>query len=230
MGSFVNERTVEYLVVPALAEILRSRFPLVIPFYYWASREGSRLSRENGSSGPFRLLSLFARRPKTESLGSEFVDLKVNRELFEKADYLHRNGVPVVAAFPCASCLVDLAPPVRILWFEIKPGNWPTDEYRRFRIAARSSCETRPGDPDTLPRLAPDSIPLYAHENSRQGTWADLLQVISEYRRFEARMYDMAGKWFFVPGYKPVFFLLSDEQELLTSRPSTRYWVSARHY
>ena len=62
--SFMSEHTVEYALVPKMIGILAPQFPRVIPIYFWATREGSRISRLCDVSGKVRVIAVFPRRPQ----------------------------------------------------------------------------------------------------------------------------------------------------------------------
>ena len=62
--SFICEHTAEYILVPRVCDALRTRFPYVTPFFYWASREGSAQGRSCGPPGAVRVISIFRETPQ----------------------------------------------------------------------------------------------------------------------------------------------------------------------
>jgi hypothetical protein len=47
MSSFISERTVEFYLVPRFKDLLGTRRSFVLPFFYWKTREGGILSRDD---------------------------------------------------------------------------------------------------------------------------------------------------------------------------------------
>lgn len=85
--------------------------------YFWATREGSRVAQERHASQRFRVLVVFARRPKVLD-GSNMLG-KINRELFEFADRAVAYGLPSVAAFPAVGDLFELGRNFQTYWFPL---------------------------------------------------------------------------------------------------------------
>lgn len=67
-AGFMSERTAEYVLVPDIMHRLRQEFSSIVPFYYWASREGS-VKVAHSYSGHVRVVAAYARRPKIDQVG-----------------------------------------------------------------------------------------------------------------------------------------------------------------
>lgn len=117
MSSFFTERTAEYAILPTLLSYLRQRFGAAVPMYFWATREGNSISQELHASRRFRMLVVFARRPKV--LDGQHMFGKINQELFEFADRAHVHGLPCIAAFPAVSDLFELGRAFQTYWFPL---------------------------------------------------------------------------------------------------------------
>jgi len=89
--SFVNEHTVEYSMVFYITELLNEKFKKVIPFYFWRSREGSKISLETVDlSRKFFLIAVYARRPKLFGHENEII-IKFSDPLFPMADFFKKS-------------------------------------------------------------------------------------------------------------------------------------------
>lgn len=117
MSSIFTERTAEYAILPPLLSYLRQRFGAAVPMYFWATREGNSVAQERHASRRFRVLIVFARRPKV--LDGQNMLGKINRELFEFADRAVVYGLPSVAAFPAVSDLFELGRNFQTYWFPL---------------------------------------------------------------------------------------------------------------
>ncbi len=117
MSSIFTERTAEYAILPPLLSYLRQRFGAAVPMYFWATREGNSVAQERHASHRFRVLVVFARRPKV--LDDQNMLGKINQELFEFADRAFMHGLPSVAAFPAVSDLFELGRTFRTYWFPL---------------------------------------------------------------------------------------------------------------
>ncbi|NQT93803.1 MAG: hypothetical protein HQ559_13675 [Lentisphaerae bacterium] len=117
--SFMSEHTAEYALVPDLVAQLAERFPTIIPLYFWATREGSRVGRESLIDAPVRVVAAFARRPKVFDPGDERILVKINDVLFAAAQAGEQVGIPVLAGVPLVNSLVEFSTGVRCAWFHI---------------------------------------------------------------------------------------------------------------
>ena len=63
--SFISEHSSEYILVAKLAAMMERYFERVIPLYFLSTREGSLISCQFNPSQVVKIISVFARRPKT---------------------------------------------------------------------------------------------------------------------------------------------------------------------
>lgn len=117
MSSFFTERTAEYAILPPLLSYLRQRFGAAVPMYFWATREGNGVAQELHASKRFRVLVVFARRPK--ALDGQHMLGKINQELFQFADRALVHGLPSIAAFPVVRDLFELGGAFQTYWFPL---------------------------------------------------------------------------------------------------------------
>jgi hypothetical protein len=68
--SFVNERTAEYVLLPRVRDQLHAWFGLVVPLFYWKSREGGTASLKIHGHERVRAIAMFARCPKLAARAS----------------------------------------------------------------------------------------------------------------------------------------------------------------
>src|SRR5690348_2806966 len=107
--SFISEHTAELILVPDILRILQPVYPCITPLYYWASREGSIMSRRAFEHKRVRVLAFYPRRPKVKSPGMGTILVKFNELLYNRSSYFHSKGIPVIAGVPLADSLDRLS-------------------------------------------------------------------------------------------------------------------------
>jgi hypothetical protein len=118
MSSFLTERTVEYAILPRLLSYLKQRFGAAVPMYFWATREGNSVAQELHANQRFRVLVVFARRPKVLADRQHMLG-KINQELFEFADRAFVHGLPSIAAYPAVRDLFELGGAFQTYWIPL---------------------------------------------------------------------------------------------------------------
>lgn len=63
--SFMSEHSVELNMIPYLITILSRKYRRIIPFYFWATREGNKLSQSCDNNTKMRIVAIFARPSKS---------------------------------------------------------------------------------------------------------------------------------------------------------------------
>lgn len=116
---FISEHTAEYALVPELLTILRSRYSLVIPIYYLATREGTAASVQGLEGCPVRLLTVFPRRPKVSPRDPTRIWMKLNAQILSYAKRSWQDRLPVIAGMPLARALRDLRSECECAWIDI---------------------------------------------------------------------------------------------------------------
>jgi len=193
ISSFINEQTVSYLLVPQFTAMLKRHFSEVIPIYYWATREGSSLGVAQLAGQDFIIVALYPRRPKLVNYQTDHVLVKINEQLFNFADVLAAEGIPVFAGAPMISSLNDLKNEVASAWFEIKAGGMEV-QYRLDLPFDQGKHKFTVGEAEILAAIRKDG---------RAIAMDDFRKVIKEANAITFP--------FFVYGrnvYKPVYFLI----------------------
>lgn len=121
--SFVNERSVEYVLVNHLVAVLSQEHRTLIPIFFWKTREGSRIATQGMLGQHVRLLTVFARRPKMLQPFAQTVLMKVNSALFDAAEAASIYGSPVLAGIPRTSSLLNFTVGLPCSWFRLHPGH-----------------------------------------------------------------------------------------------------------
>lgn len=209
-SGFMSEHSAEYVLVPDLACQLQAQFGRVVPFFFWARREGGRIAKES-YSGSVRLLAAYARRPKVDYPSDPVITVKFNDLLFERAWQLNRIGIPVLAGVPCVSSLAELRLGVQCAWFHIEPSHqqWE-DSLARIPLATPSQTElARPDTPIRGP-LHRDDVVQLAATRTHPMLWREALEHIRQVNRGDADGL-FIRRWFgpFAP-YKPFYLALLD--------------------
>lgn len=203
------EHTAEYALVPRLVSILSEESARIIPFYFWASREGNSVSLASIRDLPIRLISVYARRPKVINAGTREVSVKFNAELFDYASLAVPLGIPVFAGLPLASSIIDMTPDVPCVWFDLNPCPNGTSD-----IEAVISVDHLPGDlieiaPCVIGPLDADTLISTIVDKSRRMIWGEAINTLRIIRR-ESGLGHGYFRWF--GGYKPFYLLLCDQQ------------------
>lgn len=203
MASFCNERTVEYAMTSYLKTALSNDFQAVIPFYFWASREGSPSARLNSDRQLYRMIAMFARRPKYSGIKSA-IRGKINVELEAYALAASKRRIPAFAAFPLVSTLVDLArePDFFLLPLGETGGEleFTVDLSAKPPAVWDDDCKSvRLVDvPELVDRVMRTTVP---------APYEDFVDAIKEIRT--ELHYQGTGYFGLIGGYKPVYLLLS---------------------
>lgn len=132
MGSFLNEHSIELLMVPKLIDKLSEFYSQIIPIYFWGNREGSGLAKRNLKDIPLRIVAFYARRPKTVKKNNCYIECKINCELIQKAQILKECRIPSLAGLPLINTLIHFQKEVKFLWFNIN--NFKTETVVRIPI------------------------------------------------------------------------------------------------
>ncbi len=202
--SYICERSAEYALIPELVRKLKEIYSFVTPIYPWMTREGSRFSREYHAAVKFKVLGVYARRPKLLNADDDLIHVKVNQEIVISAAVGRSLGIPMIAGCPLARNLIELGCCEKFLWLDLK--------------------KISPSDGDFT--IVVDEA---SHKNSFERYVIDDLAEILRTVELEARQIDlntlvesvktiaMAGKGYgayhpfaYMGGYKAVYLLMAD--------------------
>jgi len=205
MLGFLSEHTAEYVLVPRLRSILAAKFGIVIPVYFWKTREGNSLSNLIHKSEFVRVLALFPRRPKLTSPTEETIWGKINQELLEYARASSSAGIPAIAGLPLAHSLPELWENREPIWISLAYES-PEDVVFEVEAVSRKVVSVRP-EGQKLDIMAEKNIPFFVEENASTMTWPDAIDAVNILRteRFRDNFHN---RIFFLGGYKPVYFFV----------------------
>lgn len=143
---FLSEHSVEFVLVPRLISILSKTYSNIVPFYFWAAREGNSISQSCDTGEYLRLIAVYPRRPKVSHPHDSEILIKFNAVLFEKAREYEQFGIPVFAGVPRVSSIMDFRLNTPCTWFEILGAESPADIEREFDVSElRTQAATAPG-------------------------------------------------------------------------------------
>ena len=210
--SFISEHTAEYFLVPAALQVFSETGEQVLPLYFWATREGSRISRECGSGEEeVRLVAVYPRRPKVIQPNQDHVYVKFNLSLFETAKFAQTLDVPVFAGVPLASSILDLSPKTLVAWFHLEPKEKPIrDEV--VRVALHGKDEDTDSS-SMVKRIGEEELLDLALNRSRTQDWDACLNQMKEVRRY-VRVSNYGSRWPWFGGYKPFFIVIVENNSV----------------
>ncbi|EGQ8513478.1 hypothetical protein GQ852_24395 [Vibrio parahaemolyticus] len=181
--SYISEHTAEYVLVPAMKSLLEQKFPIVLPMFPWLTREFSNVAKSTHGFSSFRVLAMFPRRPKVSNCD---IYLTINSELSAFNKLAVEHGIMVVAGFPIARNLRELASCRECAWLRI-------DECYDYLEHVNKLDPMRLADEEILEEV------LCSPDQSM-----DSLEMFIRYTR------ETLPRNFFGARYKPVYFLVSD--------------------
>ncbi|EKO3802405.1 hypothetical protein NTE28_004937 [Vibrio harveyi] len=188
MASFCSERTVEYMLVPRLVNILENHFDTVIPLFSYATREFTKLSKNLHSKDNFQVIALFPRRPKISDTGEAGISFFYGLDEFQIIT--ESFGVPVVTGSINASNLWELSKHENFVWFNMS--QFVEEAY----ITPISSIHR-----NTPEAVYSENALVELAKNSRSVTFNELVDIAKQGRM-------KLGHHRYGPRYRPVYILL----------------------
>lgn len=200
--SFINEHSAEFVLVPQFASILSTEYKSVVPIYFWAGREGSKISLECAQRGKLRVVAMYAPRPKIDVPKQEIIEVKFNDILYRRAEYFHREGIPVFAGVPNVSSLKDFQVGSDCSWFYLRG-----DGLGREEITLLNTLNGRLEGSSLLEPLSTKDILNYIRVFSTPLEWERAVEIIRSVGKSDGN--HSYSYWRFATDtYKPVYFLL----------------------
>lgn len=200
--SFISEHSAEYILVPDLATVLYKKYSSVVPIYFWATREGGRLAAASMKASQVRLVTAFARRPKTSNPGDSDLILKINTTLLQAAAAGARLGSPVFAGVPLTTDLMRLQIGIPCAWFALLgKGQYAGDVYIRLSLTEERHNPSNKAGLIKGPLTENEIVDIV----SRKATpmkWADAVETMKILRRSEKEY-----GWY-MGGYRPFFLII----------------------
>ena len=207
MSSLMNERTLEFALVPVVQKALEEHFGRAVPIYFWKSREGNRHSLAVHEDRPVRLLALFGRRPKMAA-GSASIEGKLNQQLLCFAKQARELGIASIAGFCPVAALFDLVKHPTMYWVLL----WRVTQVDGWGDVLFRSVPTTSGEKliDTtgllLPVVPTEDISLAVRETSNVMSFAAAVEAMSQLRSTLGS--DGGAFPWWGSSYKPVYFLI----------------------
>jgi len=197
--SFLSEHTCEFLMVPRITQYLERIYPVVIPIYYWGSREGIALSRGIMRSKSLRVLAFYPRRPKVNAMGDHEIEVKFNQHLFIRANTLIDHGIPVLAGVPMITDIYEARSNCPCAWFRINKNG----EEEKLAIPLQTEALISGNSVAQITLTDFESI-IVSQCKFLYGE--DIVKLIRSFKRdFESGFY--TSIW--GDTYKPIYFLIS---------------------
>lgn len=210
----MNEHTAEYVLVPDLIRRLSGTFNRIVPFFFWASREGQAKARAS-YTGTVRLLGAYARRPKVARPGEDTIYVKFNELLFSHASDLGEAGIPLLAGVPCISRLSDFHMGVECAWFHIEAGQHLRGADAFATIHLKDQTPTAVLDPQVPVRgpLENGNLISLALKHSRTMVWPEALEkLVNIGRNFTEKPYHFRTWYGRNLPYKPFYLALLENK------------------
>lgn len=199
--SFVSERTLEYTIIPKIQQTLKLEYSLVIPIYFWTTREGNSISKELNHQEKFRVLAVYLRRPKI--FGSK-IYFKVNNSIIALSPLFEENNIPVLCTFPLASKFIDLDNE-NLTYHSLKLKDF--SQETTFSFSTTNKIISISINDHIHPLTNLEIYELINH--SKLHEWNELSRIF----RIIKQGVSFEGSWFysrFFGGYQPVYFLISE--------------------
>jgi hypothetical protein len=195
--SFICERTAEYILVPKLTSILRSRFKVIVPIFPWATREGGNLSKQIHKNDQFRVVGMFPRRPKLNSVNSSNIIIKINHQILVGAQYSIKFGIPIIAGCPLTKNLWELDNSPECIWIKLEQRSQDDFEIDTGNIQS------------FIPDWIFPSEELLLNYLSEYSILMDYQKAIESFKQTRGFLRETGYyRYFGIGGYKPVYFLL----------------------
>lgn len=198
--SFINERTVEFLLVPQLTAALKKVYPVAIPFFFWATREGGTVVKENLDGRYFKIMVFYPRRPKVFEADSNRINVKINQLIFDRANYYVEKKIPVICGVPLIKNIMDLHTDSKSYWLQV--GQNGSEQELELFLSAPNSVDFQ-----GLRGFEDFSFIDQFGTFCQEYCWNEVLEIIKELRS----TYRYHGYTLFGDQYKPVYFLLESE-------------------
>ncbi len=204
--SFISEHSAEYVLVKDIVGILSEEFPVVIPVYFWLTREGASIAKRCMAGRNVHIVAIYARRPKIEKPNQDWILLKINRRLFEVAQTGNEFGCPVLAGVPLVTNLSRFSLDSSCSWFRIKDIDHPDYD---FELPLDTTKQTG-NDPFLIEGpLSRTAITKLVREEAKVMPWDYAIEAVRSIKR--AGRFN--NRFFFAAGYRPFFVILPDTIE-----------------
>lgn len=201
--SYVCERSVEYALIPELVKLLKSKYKNVVAIFPWATREGSKTSLDVNGGLTFKVIGIYARRPKLHA-SSDKITVKLNESIIFAARKAADLGLPLIAGSILARSFFDLAATEKSVYFNLNTLPLDIDE-----IEAEFDCKGKV-DADICPIIDHKEILKIIDTSAKQLDVQGFMNIVKEIKAASSGL-DYYNPMVYMGGYKPVYVLFSEE-------------------
>lgn len=198
--SFISEHSLEYIIVPSISNILRARYKRIIPIYFWATREGNTLSNKLHSNLRVRILSVFPRRPKIESIDSDFIHGKLNTSILRFGEVAKSIGIPTIFCMPLIKSFIDISDNCKCLYLEVSKFN---DCDIHFQVNCKSKAVSIESEHKSNITVLDKNDILEATSAGEMMNWDIANQNMNQLRHANDEYSS-----FWMGQYKPIYFII----------------------
>ncbi len=210
--SFISEHSAELVLVPVIEKILSYEGMQIIPIYFWKTREGSYLSQKCSLSKRFRIIAMYARRPKIVEPLQNTVEVKINNILFQRAFYLKQYGIPTIAGVPRISTIGELRIGCNCSWFYLDPQRPEEEEVVTLVEISTNQCRRKLPHRVQGPLQERDLLDI-VNKAKVFSEWGEVIPILGgELSKWPSKTtFHSSMFWFFIT-YKPIYFLILESE------------------
>jgi hypothetical protein len=203
--SYICERSAEYALIPELVSKFKTKYEFVTPIYPWISREGSNISRSLHGLKSFKILGLYARRPKLLDEDDPFITVKFSEQIIYGGHMGFELGIPMIAGCPLARNFFELSTCKNFLWADLS--KFSIDDID-IQISVDKDGKTSEIFNKFLIHKTDDVID-FVELTSESFDLEMFIQAIKKIK-MTSKGYGVYYPMAFMGGYKPVYFLLAN--------------------
>lgn len=210
--SFISEHTAEYILVPHITNLLSKQFTTIIPFYFWASREGNTMSKRTVNINDFWLISVYPRRPKISYPKDTMIKLKFNASIVHAARYSIQLGVSTFAGIPIISSIEDINKDVLCKWFRFMDNNEELISEIEYKLDLEGKVVDKSQSTLIEGPIKDDLLINTILKSSTIPSWENAIDRIRSIRKYSAIGFNgisnYSGFSIWMGGYKPFYLIL----------------------
>jgi len=206
LTSFISEHSAEYVLVKNIVDTLSQDFIAVVPVYFWSTREGATIAKHCMANHNVRILAAYARRPKIAQPDQDWLNMKINSQLFDAAQFGAQCGIPVLTGVPLVTNLSSFTLDIPCSWFRLN-GSRSYDADYELTLSLTGVPQSTRLIPVIDGPLTKTKIIEIVHESSRALAWQDAIDSMNLLRRIGQH-----GSHY-LAGYRPFFIVIPVSME-----------------
>lgn len=196
---FSNVRSMEYVLINDLYD--KNEFDFFYPFYFWKNRDDTILSLSNNLD-EIGLIALFSRRPKTDYVNSDYIEVSFRETLFRQSNLLQQYEIPVIIGLPIGTSILEMGFGAKVQWF-IHNSNNNDDEVTY--VFKKNDVNKKKANTLNFVNLS-DVYDVMS--KSRKYTWREVVETIQKWYLAYRNIYNQNRSSFFNTGVqRPVFIV-----------------------